>query len=943
VEFGSLFVSHSLFVSLPCRFVIDYTLLAMPLRLRARLGPYEVVGLLGAGGMGEVYHARDTRLGRDVAIKVLPEQAAGDPSRRRRFEHEARAASALNHPNICTIHDIVEHDGAPFIVMELLDGMSLREYLRAAPPKLPVLLDLAMQIADALEAAHAAGIIHRDLTPSNIFVTARGDAKILDFGLAKLTPGQEAEGNSDASTVTADIPLTAPGHTMGTPGYASPEQTLGLPVDARTDLFSFGVILYEMATGRRAFSGESPALAGDAVVHAAPTPVSRLNPLVPPGLADIIDKAIEKDPALRYQSAAEIRADLRRLKRNAEGAAATPFPVPTAQAPDPRTPSGGEGRRPFGPDGRALPPPSRPVWKQRAFWGVLALVVLCAAGTSYVLWNRAAMSRTALPEMMSHEVTSGPFVDVEPAVSPDGNTIAFVVDDGTHQSIWMVEARGGLGTPWTKSSGRHRHPAWAPDGRIFFESDAGGRRGIYTAPSFDSEKSILVVPNGREPAVSWDGTRLAFVTQSESGYQRISVTEVDNWSAVRQLTRDGDGRWDHVGPAWSPDQRQICYYTANGLWTIVADGSSRPVQVSRGTIDSHPAWSKSGHIYFSSTRDGLWQLWRIAPGGSVAQRVTGGTGIEQMPSVSRDGRVLVYSTAYDQPDVYVREQSTGVERPIGGGGDKSFPSFSPDARALYVMLSAWNRKSLWVQSLSDGAPSGPMRPLMAQAGPQAQAAVYSQPAASPDGRWVAFLCIQGDSRDIFVVPAAGGTPVNITNHPAADFHPAWSPDSLRLAFVSERDGEQHVWLQDVVNGRPSGGATRLTRGAAFENAPAWSPNGRRIAFITGTTESSEVAVSEVGGDAPAAVVTAGAHAQRVRWSPTRGWLLICGKWSSERVSIRAFDPLRGVYIASIPAVDLGPDPPGFVFDVSSDERYLALVRVRRSGRIGVLEATSGTF
>ena len=304
----------------------------MPLRSHSRVGPYEIVDLLGTGGMGEVYRARDPRLGRDVAIKVLPDHASSDPARRRRFEQEARAASALNHPNICTIHEIGEHEGAPYIVMELLDGVPLRERLRAGPVPLPVLLHLAMQVADALEAAHGAGIVHRDLTPSNIFVTPRGDAKILDFGLAKLTADVDNAGNSRASTVAAETPLTGQGRMVGTPGYASPEQTLGLPVDTRSDLFSFGVVLYEMATGHRAFSGESPAMAGDAVVHAVPPPVSRLNPQVPADLAAIIDKALEKDPALRYQTAAEIKADLRRLARNAAGG--TPVPGDHTPFPD---------------------------------------------------------------------------------------------------------------------------------------------------------------------------------------------------------------------------------------------------------------------------------------------------------------------------------------------------------------------------------------------------------------------------------------------------------------------------------------------------------------------------------------------------------------------------------------------------------------------------------
>lgn len=573
---------------------------------------------------------------------------------------------------------------------------------------------------------------------------------------------------------------------------------------------------------------------------------------------------------------------------------------------------------------------------------MLAGIVAGVAGALYLVLPWSAPPPDVLTGSVSREVTSGPLVDIEPALSTDGHTIAYVADDGAQQSIWMVETRGGLGTPWTKKPGRHRHPAWAPDGRIFFESGENGRRGIYVAPEFDSEKAVLVVPGGREPAVSRDGTLLAFVTTDESGNQRIGVTGVDNYAMVRRLTGDGDGRWDHVSPAWSPDGRWICYGAADGLWLVPSDGSGKPRPVSHGTVDAHPAWSGSGHIYFSSMRGGVWQLWRVTRDGRVPERVTGGIGIERMPALSRDGRVLVFSTADDRSDIVIRHVATGEEHPIGGG-DMTLPSFSPDSRAIYLLLSAWNRKNLWVQPLAGGVPSGTMRPLAVQPVSQAQTTAHSQPAASPDGRWVAFLEIKGDSREIFVVSVAGGTPVNITNHPAADYLPAWSPDSSRLAFVSERDGEQHVWVQAVDDGKPVGAPARLTRGTAFEQGPSWSPDGRSIAFVTGSAVESEVAIARVGRPSVPAIVTAGSLARRVRWLPRRGWLLICGQFSPEGASIRAFDPARGAYVPAFPEVALGPGTPGCVFDISPDERLLALGRVRSNGRIGVLEARSGVY
>lgn len=298
----------------------------MALAVASRLGPYEIVAPLGAGGMGEVYRARDTRLGREVALKVLPAAFAADAERIGRFEREAKVLASLNHPNICTIYDLGEQDGLPFIAMELLQGQTLREHLSAsadrtgksAPPiTIPILLDLAVQIADALSSAHQGGITHRDIKPANILITERGQAKVLDFGLAKFAC---VNGSSHFAPPTmTGVPeeaLTSPGMALGTVAYMSPEQALGQELDARTDLFSFGLVLYEVATGRQAFSGPTSAAIFDAILHQTPTPPAQFNAILPQKLGEIITKALEKDRQLRYQSAGDMLADLKRLKRD---------------------------------------------------------------------------------------------------------------------------------------------------------------------------------------------------------------------------------------------------------------------------------------------------------------------------------------------------------------------------------------------------------------------------------------------------------------------------------------------------------------------------------------------------------------------------------------------------------------------------------------------------
>jgi Tol biopolymer transport system component len=759
------------------------------------LSHYKILQKLGSGGTGDVYLAEDSDLGRQIALKVLPPDLAESEERRSRFQREAKAVAALNHPHIVTVHSVEEAEGVHFITMELVRGKTLSEVIPRKGLSLAKFFEIAIPLADAVAAAHEKGILHRDLKPDNLMLSDEGRLKILDFGLAKLKPEAGVSGISEQPTNAR----TEEGRIVGTVAYMSPEQAEGKTLDSRSDIFSLGIVLYEMATGERPFQGETTASVLSSILKDTPKSVTEINPALPSLLGRIVRRCLVKDAEHRYQTAKDLRNELQELKQEGAG---------------PRKTTG------------------VPTW---VFLGAGALLALAAA----IYWLRPSKETTS-PSVTTTfaQLTSLAGVESFPSLSPDGDSLVYVSEG----DIYLQRVGGQNPINLTEDSPvDDTQPAFSPDGtRIAFRSERDGGGIFVMGATGESAKRVLDA--GFNPAWSPDGERIVFSTVSARSSSRVAsvgelrIVRVDT-GEVRSIDVNGDA----VQPQWSPHGHRIAFWshslserTYRDIWTVPAEGGEVTAVTRDEHIDWNPVWSPDGkYIYFCSSRGGTMSLWRVA-----IDEETGIVRVAPQPvtaspathmghiSFAGDGRRIAYqaniSTENLQRISFDAKSEAVVGEPVAitsGSRWATFPNLSPDDQWVAFMFFFGGGQADIAVMRTDGTG---LRQLTDE--PHFS---NFKPRWSPDGSELVFYSSRSGNSELWTIRPDGSGLRQLTETPYRIAHFAWSPDGKRIVYYSV-EGDSFIFQPDVPWKEQS--PEKLPRSPEGDfRANSWSPDGERLA------------------------------------------------------------------------------------------------------------------